>query len=85
MAANAYRRAVGDLEGSTARDLDAPFRATVLEPIGKMCSYWVSKTRMVDLGGHVLTIMTIQPEINKAIEKRNKKVSSRIACSLTVA
>jgi len=54
MAANAYRRAVGDLESSTARDLDAPFRATVLEPIGKMCSYW--------------------PEINKAIEKRNKKL-----------
>ena len=54
MAANSYRRAVGELEGKTARDLDAPFRATVLEPIGKMCSYW--------------------PEINKTIEKRNKKV-----------
>ena len=57
MAANSYRRAVGELEGKTARDLDAPFRATVLEPIGKMCSYW--------------------PEINKTIEKRNKKVSGR--------
>jgi hypothetical protein len=54
MAANSYRRAVGELESKTARELDAPFRATVLEPIGKMCSYW--------------------PEINKAIEKRNKKV-----------
>jgi len=54
MAANSYRRAVGELESKTARELDAPFRATVLEPIGKMCSSW--------------------PEINKAIEKRNKKL-----------
>lgn len=54
MAANSYRRAVGELESKTARELDAPFRATVLEPIGKMCSYW--------------------PEINRAIEKRNKKL-----------
>jgi len=40
MSAHSYRRAVGDLESKTARELDAPFRATVLEPIGKMCSYW---------------------------------------------
>ena len=40
MSAHSYRRAVEELEGITARDLDAPFRATVLEPIGKMCSYW---------------------------------------------
>lgn len=40
MSAHSYRRAVGDLEAKTSRELDAPFRATVLEPIGKMCSYW---------------------------------------------
>lgn len=53
-AANAYKRAVDELDAKTARDLDAPYRATVLEPIGKLCSFF--------------------PEINKTIEKRNKKV-----------
>lgn len=56
MAAGAYRRAVEELDSKTARELDAPYRATVLEPIGKLCSYF--------------------PEINKNIEKRNKKVRS---------
>lgn len=55
MAANAYKRAADELDSKTARELDAPYRATVLEPIGKLCSYY--------------------PEINKTIEKRNKKVS----------
>ena len=57
MAANAYKRAVDELDTKTARDLDAPYRATVLEPVGKLCSYF--------------------PEINKTIEKRNKKVGGR--------
>ena len=55
MAANSYKRAVEELDTKTARELDAPYRATVLEPVGKLCSYF--------------------PEINKTIEKRNKKVS----------
>lgn len=59
MAANAYKRAAEELDTKTARDMDAPYRATVLEPIGKMCSYF--------------------PEINKTIEKRNKKVSIPIS------
>lgn len=57
MAANSYKRAVEELDNKTARELDAPYRATVLEPVGKLCSYF--------------------PEINKTIEKRNKKVSKR--------
>ncbi len=40
MAGHAYKSAVEDLDNTVARDLDAPFRATVLEPIGKMTSYW---------------------------------------------
>ncbi|KAL8283125.1 hypothetical protein RQP46_005903 [Phenoliferia psychrophenolica] len=40
MAANAYKRAVEEMEGSVARGIDAPYRATVLDPVGKLCSYW---------------------------------------------
>lgn len=54
MAANAYKRAVEELDTKMARELDAPYRATVLEPIGKLASFF--------------------PEINRNIEKRNKKV-----------
>ena len=53
VAATAYKRAADDLDGRVARELDPPFRATVLEPIGKLQSYF--------------------PEINKNIEKHNRK------------
>jgi hypothetical protein len=39
MSAHSYHRAVDELEATTARELDAPYRATVLEPIGRLCSY----------------------------------------------
>ncbi|KAK0548570.1 BAR adaptor protein Hob3 [Tilletia horrida] len=54
MAATAYKRATEELDGKSQRELDAPFRATVLEPIGRLCSYFT--------------------EINKTIEKRNRKL-----------
>jgi len=37
---NAYKRAVDDLDGSIAVEFDAPYRTTVLEPVGKMCSFF---------------------------------------------
>ncbi|EGU12578.1 Hob3p [Rhodotorula toruloides ATCC 204091] len=39
ISANAYKRAVEELEGDIARTIDAPYRATVLEPIGKFCAH----------------------------------------------
>jgi len=35
---NAYKRAVEDLDGSITLEFDTPYRTTVLEPVGKMCS-----------------------------------------------
>lgn len=40
MAGHAYKSAVDELDNGVGRDLDAPFRATVLEPVGKLCSYY---------------------------------------------
>ncbi|GAA5902877.1 hypothetical protein JCM8208_006500 [Rhodotorula glutinis] len=40
ISANAYKRAVEELEGDIARTIDAPYRATVLEPIGKLCAHF---------------------------------------------
>lgn len=39
MAANAYKRAVEDLENGVSRELDAPYRTTIMEPLGKMNAY----------------------------------------------
>ncbi|KEI37495.1 uncharacterized protein L969DRAFT_89445 [Mixia osmundae IAM 14324] len=40
MAGHSYRRAVEELDTRTTQGLDQPYRATVLEPIGKLCSYF---------------------------------------------
>ncbi|EIM81308.1 BAR-domain-containing protein [Stereum hirsutum FP-91666 SS1] len=40
MAAHAYKRSVEDLDNGISRELDAPYRATIMEPIGKMVSYF---------------------------------------------
>lgn len=54
VAANAYRRAADEYDNELAEQVDATYRATVLDPISKMVSYF--------------------PEVNKNIEKRNKKL-----------
>lgn len=48
MSANAYRRAVDELDTKTAKEIDAPYRATVLEPIGKLASYFPEVNKVVE-------------------------------------
>jgi len=48
MAANAYRRAVEELDSSTTGQLDQAFRVTVLEPAGKMVSYFPTINGLID-------------------------------------
>ncbi|KAF8258374.1 BAR-domain-containing protein [Lactarius quietus] len=40
MAAHAYRRSVEELDTGISRELDAPYRTTILDPLGKMNSYF---------------------------------------------
>lgn len=40
MAAHAYRGSVDDLDTGIGRELDAPYRTTILEPLGKMNAYF---------------------------------------------
>jgi len=40
MAANAYKRAVDELEQSVNREFDGPYRTTIQEPVGKMNAYF---------------------------------------------
>ncbi|KAJ1036169.1 hypothetical protein NDA18_000035 [Ustilago nuda] len=48
MSANAYRRAVDELDTKTAKEIDAPYRATVLEPIGKLASYFPEANKIIE-------------------------------------
>jgi len=40
MAAHSYKRAVDDLDAGVGRELDAPYRTTVMDPCLKMCAYF---------------------------------------------
>jgi amphiphysin len=40
MAAHAYKQSVDDLDQGIGRELDAPYRTTILEPLGKMNAYF---------------------------------------------
>ncbi|KAG8778644.1 hypothetical protein FRC16_003778 [Serendipita sp. 398] len=40
MAANAYKRSVDELDSSINKELDAPYRTCVLDPLGKMNAYF---------------------------------------------
>ncbi|PSR81167.1 hypothetical protein PHLCEN_2v6502 [Hermanssonia centrifuga] len=40
MAAHAYKRGVEDLDTGIGRELDAPYRTTIMEPLGKMNAYF---------------------------------------------
>ncbi|KIJ49595.1 hypothetical protein M422DRAFT_27959 [Sphaerobolus stellatus SS14] len=40
LAANAYKRAVDELEASMSREFEAPYRTTIQDPVGKMAAYF---------------------------------------------
>ena len=52
MAGHAYKAAVDELDTGVGRELDAPYRATVLEPIGKLNSYYGNINGAIDKRNH---------------------------------
>ncbi|KAG0141915.1 hypothetical protein CROQUDRAFT_258478 [Cronartium quercuum f. sp. fusiforme G11] len=40
IAANSYKRAVDELDQIAIKEMDTPYRSTVLEPIGRFCAYF---------------------------------------------
>ena len=57
MAAHSFKRAVDELDAKVAREMDAPYRATVLEPIGKLCSHFPEIKLVVFDMGRYLTLI----------------------------
>ncbi|KAL7411021.1 BAR-domain-containing protein [Mrakia frigida] len=48
MAGHAYKRAVDELDTGVGRDLDVPYRHTVLEPVGRFCSFFPTINSAID-------------------------------------
>lgn len=48
MAATAYKRAVNELDTQTAKQIDVPYRATVLDPISRLCSYFPEVNKIIE-------------------------------------
>lgn len=48
MAATAYKRAVNEMDNQTAKQIDVPYRATVLDPISRLCANFPEVNKIID-------------------------------------
>ncbi|KAF9820293.1 hypothetical protein IEO21_01507 [Rhodonia placenta] len=70
MAAHAYKRAVDDLDSGLGREMDAPYRTTVMEPLGKMCAYFpVVNEHISKRNKKLLDYDAARSKMNKLIAK----------------
>ncbi|WVR05345.1 hypothetical protein IAU60_002359 [Kwoniella sp. DSM 27419] len=70
MAGHAYKSAVDELDAGVGRDLDAPFRATVLEPIGKLNSYYPTINAAISKRGNkMMDYDAARAKVKKLVEK----------------
>ncbi|KAK4684506.1 bridging integrator 3, partial [Tremellales sp. Uapishka_1] len=70
MAGHAYKSAVDELDAGVGRELDAPYRATVLEPIGKLNSYYTTINAAIDKRNHkMLDYDSARAKVRKLVEK----------------
>lgn len=70
MAAHAYKRSVDDLDTGLQREMDAPYRTTVMEPLGKMNAYFpVVNEHISKRGKKLLDYDAARSRMNKLIAK----------------
>lgn len=70
MAAHSYKAAVDELDNAVTRDLDGPYRATVLEPVGKMCHYFTNVNHAIDKRNHkLIDYDASRSKVRKLVEK----------------
>ncbi|WVW82833.1 hypothetical protein I302_104845 [Kwoniella bestiolae CBS 10118] len=70
MAGHAYKAAVDEMDGVVGRDLDAPYRATVLEPIGKLNSYYPTINNAITKREHkMMDYDAARAKVKKLVEK----------------
>ncbi|ODN83443.1 hypothetical protein L202_01583 [Cryptococcus amylolentus CBS 6039] len=70
MSAHSYKSAVDELDSGVGRDLDSPFRATVLDPIGKLNSYYPNINNAITKRSHKLQDYdAARSKVKKLVEK----------------
>lgn len=70
MAGHSYKAAVDALDDVVTRDLDGPYRATVLEPVGKMCHYFTNVNAAIDKRNHkLIDYDASRSKVRKLVEK----------------
>ena len=57
--ATGYKRALEELDARTAKELDVPYRATVLDPVGKLCSYFPEINKIIDKRGRKVRCLSL--------------------------
>jgi len=76
MAGHAYKAAVDELDAGVGRDLDAPFRATVLEPIGKLNNYYNTINAAIDKRNHkMIDYDAARAKVKKLVDKPSDDTS----------
>jgi len=76
MAGHAYKSAVDKLDAGVGRELDAPFRATVLEPIGKLNNYYGTINAAIQKRSHkMVDYDAARAKVKKLVEKPSDDTS----------
>ncbi|KAJ8588541.1 BAR-domain-containing protein [Rhizopogon salebrosus TDB-379] len=70
MASHAFKSAVEELDSGIQRELDAPYRATIMEPLGKMNAYFpVVNEHIAKRNKKLLDYDAARSKLRKVIEK----------------
>ncbi|KAI6033211.1 hypothetical protein F5J12DRAFT_799483 [Pisolithus orientalis] len=70
MASHAFKNAVQDLDASVQRELDAPYRTTIMEPLGKMNAYFpIINEHISKRNKKLLDYDAARSKLRKVIEK----------------
>ncbi|EPX74214.1 BAR adaptor protein Hob3 [Schizosaccharomyces octosporus yFS286] len=65
-----YRQVVEDLDADTVKELDGPFRTTVLEPISRFCSYFPDINAAITKRNHkLLDHDAMRAKVQKLVDK----------------
>ncbi|KAJ3479466.1 hypothetical protein NLI96_g9037 [Meripilus lineatus] len=75
MAAHAYKRAVDDLDTGIGRELDAPYRTTVMEPLGKMNAYFPVVNEHITKRGKKVRLLCWLLDYDSARSRMNKLIA----------
>ncbi|EIN11425.1 BAR-domain-containing protein [Punctularia strigosozonata HHB-11173 SS5] len=70
MAAHAYKASATELDNAVSRELDAPFRTTIMEPLGKMNAYFpIINEHIAKRNKKMLDYDAARSKMRKLIEK----------------